>query len=55
MKASKINQLIEQGSEDAKRYIGNVKDALDLQKNSANAIAQRNEAVAKLDDDFLIE
>ena len=53
-KASKINELIEQGYEDAKRCIGDVKVAVDLQAKSQQAISRRDDALAILDDDFNI-
>ncbi len=53
-KASKINQLIEQGYEDAKRCIGNVEIAINLQEKSKVAINRRDSTIAMLDDGFNI-
>lgn len=54
-KASKINEWMNQGYDDAKRCIGEVKSALDLQKISQNVISTRDAVIAELDDGFLIE
>jgi len=54
-KASKINEWIEQGYDDAKRCISHVNEALELQKISQDAISKRRAAIAKLDDGFYIE
>jgi NTE family protein len=54
-KASKINEWIDQGYDDAKRCIGQVKDVIDLQKTSQDAILKRNVGIEELDDDFYIE
>lgn len=53
-KADKINQWIEQGYEDAQRCIGNVAKVLQLQSAHQAAKAERNLAIADLDDDFFI-
>lgn len=54
-KASKINEWIGQGYDDAKRCIGNVKQSLELQKASQNALLKRDEALSVLDDGFCID
>ncbi len=50
-KASKINQWIDQGYDDAKRCIGNVKRVLDQQIESKSAIEKRQVALQELDND----
>ncbi len=54
-KADKINQWIEQGYDDAKRCIGNVQKVLQLQETHQLARQNRDNAIQKLNDDFLLD